>query len=110
MRARTLCAWFPMWSLTRPDAPSGRPVLVVDDRVTGATPEVLAAGVTLGMPRREAEALATFATILERDPGEEARRFEQVVSAIEELVPRVEPRSEERRVGKECRSRWSPYQ
>lgn len=80
-----------MWSLTRPDAPSGRPVLVVDDRVTGATPEVLAAGVSLGMPRREAEALATFATILERDPGEEARRFEQVVSAIEELVPRVEP-------------------
>src|SRR2546422_11072113 len=23
--------------------------------------------------------------------------------------PAVEPRSEERRVGKECRSRWSPY-
>ena len=34
-----------------------------------------------------------------------------------ELMPRIqktygryiEPRSEERRVGKECRSRWSPY-
>ena len=25
------------------------------------------------------------------------------------LVNDVEPRSEERRVGKECRSRWSPY-
>src|SRR2546430_8196845 len=24
-------------------------------------------------------------------------------------VPVIEPRSEERRVGKECRSRWSPY-
>src|SRR5687768_18308830 len=24
-------------------------------------------------------------------------------------LPRVPPRSEERRVGKECRSRWSPY-
>src|SRR2546428_14055778 len=23
--------------------------------------------------------------------------------------PKTEPRSEERRVGKECRSRWSPY-
>src|SRR5258708_39094090 len=23
--------------------------------------------------------------------------------------PEIEPRSEERRVGKECRSRWSPY-
>jgi len=25
------------------------------------------------------------------------------------LVDKVAPRSEERRVGKECRSRWSPY-
>src|SRR2546422_127181 len=25
------------------------------------------------------------------------------------VVPRSRPRSEERRVGKECRSRWSPY-
>ena len=25
------------------------------------------------------------------------------------LVPLAHPRSEERRVGKECRSRWSPY-
>ena len=79
-----------MWSLTRPDAPSDEPLLIVDERVTGATPEVLAAGVTLGMPRREAEALAPFATVIARDPGEEARRFEPVVEAIEELVPRVE--------------------
>ena len=82
--------WFPMWSLTRPDAPSDEPILVVDDRVTGATEEVLTAGVTLGMPRREAEALAPFATIMIRDPGDEARRFEAVVAVIEDLVPRVE--------------------
>jgi protein ImuB len=79
-----------MWSLTRPDAPPDEPLLIVDERVTGATPEVLAAGVSLGMPRREAEALAPFATIMARDPGEEARRFEPVVVAVEELVPRVE--------------------
>ena len=82
--------WFPMWSLGRPDAPSDDPVLIVDDRVTGATKEVLAAGVSLGMPRREAEALAPFATVLTRDPGEESRRFEPVVEAIEDLIPRVE--------------------
>lgn len=74
----------------RPDAPPGRPVLVVDDRVSGATPDVLAAGVTLGMPRREAEALAPFATVMTRDVGEEARRFEPVVEVIEDLIPRVE--------------------
>jgi len=85
-----LCAWFPMWSLTRPDAPSDEPVLIVDDRVTGATPDVLAAGVSLGMPRREAEALAPFATVLTRDPGEETLRFEPVMTAVEEVVPRVE--------------------
>ncbi len=90
MRARTLCVWFPMWSLTRPDAPPDEPLLVVDDRVTGATVEVLEAGVALGMPRREAEVLAPFATVLERDVAEEARRFEVVVELVEDLVPRVE--------------------
>ncbi len=42
------------------------------------------------MPRREAEALAPFAKVLPRDLGDETRRFEPVVSAVEELVPRVE--------------------
>ena len=79
-----------MWSLTRPDAPLGEPLLIVDDRVTGATKEVLDAGVSLGMPRREAEALAPFATVMVRDVGDETRRFESVVTAVEDLVPRVE--------------------
>jgi protein ImuB len=79
-----------MWSLTRPDAPSDEPVLIVDDRVTGASAEVLAAGVTPGMPSREAEALAPFAIVMERDVGEETRRFEPVVTTIEDMVPRVE--------------------
>ena len=85
-----MCVWFPMWSLARQDAPSGEPVLIVDDRVTAATDDVLAAGVTLGMPRREAEALAPFATVMTRDIGEETRRFEPVVTLVEDLVPRVE--------------------
>jgi protein ImuB len=79
-----------MWSLTRADASPDSPVLVVDDRVTGASREVLDVGVGLGMPRREAEALAPFATVLVRDPGDESRRFESVVQTIEDLVPRVE--------------------
>ncbi len=79
-----------MWSLTRPDAPSGKPLLIVDNRVTGATEEVLDAGVRLGMQRREAEALAPFATVMMRDIGDETRRFEPVVTAVEDLVPRVE--------------------
>lgn len=46
--------------------------------------------ITVGMPRRQAEALLPAARILERDRSEEMRRFEKVVSAIEDLVPRVE--------------------
>src|SRR2546422_5453909 len=42
-----------------------------------------------------------------------ARRREDLDAAMGEgmmeIVPRLEKRSEERRVGKECRSRWSPY-
>src|SRR2546425_12914184 len=41
-----------------------------------------------------------------------ADRAEARVGTSETAVARVEPpggRSEERRVGKECRSRWSPY-
>ncbi|HUG31792.1 MAG TPA: DNA polymerase Y family protein [Acidimicrobiia bacterium] len=76
--------------MTRPDAPSDDPLLIVDDRVAAATDEVLAAGVGLGMSRREAEALAPFATVMLRDLGEETRRFEEVVALVEDLVPRVE--------------------
>jgi len=36
-------------------------------------------------------------------------RFKQVAAISKELLLRPFTRSEERRVGKECRSRWSPY-
>ena len=33
----------------------------------------------------------------------------KMAGEVEKLQELVEKRSEERRVGKECRSRWSPY-
>src|SRR2546422_11156624 len=43
-------------------------------------------------------------------PAEQARHLSLLgVRTIEALRARLLPRSEERRVGKECRSRWSPY-
>ena len=50
----------------------------------------------------------------------DAREFEQTIPLIRDIltieemynghvVPLAAERSEERRVGKECRSRWSPY-
>lgn len=91
---RTLCVWFPDWPLRRRDAPSDRPVLVVESgsnaRLVAASDVVLAAGVELGMPGRQAEALCPDAAVLVRDPIEEARRFEPVIVLLEEMIPRVE--------------------
>ena len=36
-------------------------------------------------------------------------RFCTLQNQLQELEQQVQARSEERRVGKECRSRWSPY-
>ena len=41
-------------------------------------------------------------------PGAVSIPLAEVEERMEEL-PKEKPRSEERRVGKECRSRWSPY-
>ena len=44
----------------------------------------------IGMARRTAETLCPSALSLERDPAGETRRFEPVLDAIENLIPRVE--------------------
>ena len=35
--------------------------------------------------------------------------FDQYVMLLQNTITQMQLRSEERRVGKECRSRWSPY-
>ena len=51
-----------------------------------------------------------FSKEVETQDGEDVviREFEQELLRLSE-VHNMEIRSEERRVGKECRSRWSPY-
>ena len=39
----------------------------------------------------------------------EGMPIDEVVKRLENIKCGSRPRSEERRVGKECRSRWSPY-
>ena len=62
--------------------------------------------------KKEIEAFVNAASEQELDAAwnnlsaEEQRVFEQL---MEEEPPEYALRSEERRVGKECRSRWSPY-
>src|ERR1043166_10240379 len=69
---------------------------------------------------REACARRARVALLARDPNELARSCDDLTRRGGEALPvecdLLEPmqikqamRSEERRVGKECRSRWSPY-
>ena len=46
---------------------------------------------------------------LGRKLAQEQHRCEQKGARVRDLEAQMEARSEERRVGKECRSRWSPY-
>ena len=41
--------------------------------------------------------------------GQETEIAEHLVKKLEQMGFAITRRSEERRVGKECRSRWSPY-
>src|SRR6266511_4149560 len=61
----------------------------------------------LGLLRElQAPIVTTFHTLLEQ-PGPDQRRVLQEIARLSSRL--VVMRSEERRVGKECRSRWSPY-
>ncbi len=85
--------WWADWRLRRPDAPPDRPCFVLDVAaavVTAADPAAAAAGVRVGMQRREAQALCPGALTLVSDPAAEAVAFEPVVRAVEEVIPRVE--------------------
>lgn len=88
---RTVCVYYPDWSLRGPDVPAGRPCLVVDDGVVVAVDRQTAeVGVTVGMRRGDAEVRCPNVVTLERDAVAEARAFEPVVVAVEAVVPRVE--------------------
>ena len=54
--------------------------------------------------------LAELSDTLERCTSQQLRILTDIVKAAKISLDKYQqPRSEERRVGKECRSRWSPY-
>ena len=65
--------------------------------------------IVFGIPREESkdEKVDVEAVSALAQAGQ--RRTETLVSSIDNRVTDDPSRSEERRVGKECRSRWSPY-
>jgi protein ImuB len=60
------------------------------NRVVASSPAARVEGVTMQMRRREAQGRCPELIVLEHDPARDAREFEPVVAALDELTPRVE--------------------
>ena len=85
--------WYPDWALRRSEAPPAEPALAIgaeENRVVAVNTAAVVAGVSVGMRRREAEAICPTVTTVVSDPGAEAAAFEPIVTAVEEMIPRIE--------------------
>ncbi|MGZ6994088.1 MAG: DNA polymerase Y family protein [Acidimicrobiia bacterium] len=94
MVTRTLALWVPDWPVVaarrRGAAPEREPVAVLEHgRVLAASREARDEDVGAGLRRREAEARCPGITVVEIDPGADARGFEPVARAVERLTPRL---------------------
>ena len=92
---RVLALWSPDWPVTAaaraahvtPDRPAA---VVVANRVLACSAVARAAGIRRGLRRREAQARCPELVVLARDADRDARLFEPVVVAVEEIAPGVE--------------------
>ncbi|HXV92910.1 MAG TPA: DNA polymerase Y family protein [Pseudonocardia sp.] len=92
---RVLALWSPDWPVTAAaraaHVPPQRPAaVIVANRVVACSAVARAAGVRRGLRRREAQARCPDLAVLARDADRDARLFEPVVAAVEELAPGVE--------------------
>ena len=92
---RVLALWSPDWPVTAAaraaHVPAERPAaVVVANRVLACSAVARASGVRRGLRRREAQARCPELVVLAPDTDRDARLFEPVVAAVEELAPGVE--------------------
>jgi protein ImuB len=92
---RSLVVWCPDWpvvtALKAAGQPTSRPAAVfVANRVTSSTAAARSEGVILGMRRREAQSRCPGLLVLKADPERDARDFEPIAAAVEELAPGLE--------------------
>jgi protein ImuB len=91
MATRTLVVSCPDWPVTAAGVPADMAAAVVfANRVVAASVAARAEGVRVGLRRREAQSRCPGLVVIERDPGQEARAFEPVVTALEAFGPKVE--------------------
>jgi protein ImuB len=92
---RTAALWCPDWPVVAAAAAEGIPAhvpaaIVYANRVVACSEVARADGVRRGLRRREAQARCPELMVLGHDPGRDARAFEPVAAAVEELAPGVE--------------------
>ncbi|MEU5905615.1 DNA polymerase Y family protein [Micromonospora sp. NPDC047467] len=92
---RTLLLWCPDWPVLAAEivdgVPATGPVAVLHaNRVVACSERARAEGVRRGLRKREAQGRCPQLTVVEYDPGRDARAFEPVVAAVEEVVAGVE--------------------
>jgi protein ImuB len=92
---RTLLVWCPDWPVIAAEIVEGvmasGPVVVLHgNRVLACSEAARADGVRRGLRRREAQSRCPQLIVVEHDPGRDARAFEPVVAAVEEVAVGVE--------------------
>ncbi|MFI7597714.1 DNA polymerase Y family protein [Actinoplanes sp. NPDC049681] len=92
---RTLLVWCPDWPVVAAEivdgVSAGGPVVVVRaNRVVACSEAARAEGIRRGLRRREAQGRCPRLVVVEHDPGRDARAFEPVVAAVEEVAVGVE--------------------
>jgi protein ImuB len=88
---RTLTAWCPDWPLAALGVPPDVAAAVLDgEAVLACSAAARADGVRRGLRRREAQRRSPGIRLLDRDEQAEARAYEPVAAALEDVCPRVE--------------------
>jgi protein ImuB len=92
---RTMLIWCPDWPVIAAEIvdgiPAAGPVVVLHgNRVLACSEAARLDGVRRGLRRREAQSRCPQLVVVEHDPGRDARAFEPVVAAVEEVAVGVE--------------------
>lgn len=88
---RVLVLGCPWWPLLAAGIARATPAVVIEaNRVTVGTPGAAAAGVTVGLRRREAESRCPTLLTVKPDPAREAREFEKILGTLDGFTPFIE--------------------
>ncbi len=93
--SRVLALWCMDWPAVAAAAAAGLPptlpiAVTLANRVIACSAAARAVGVRRGLRRREAQARCPELHVVTADPARDARHFENITTAVDDLVPRAE--------------------